>query len=131
MGKHTGSRTIDENDKNRFLKAYQKSLGNISASCKAAGITRASFYNIRNKDSNFKRRVEELNEFVGDYVESKLVQRIEKNDTIATIFYCKTKLQHRGYIEKSQLQYIGDKNNPICIKKIDDEDIKLIEEIQL
>ncbi len=35
-----------------------------------------------------------------DYVESKLFELIEEKNPAAVIFYCKTKLRHRGYVEK-------------------------------
>jgi len=39
---------------------------------------------------------------VGDYVEGALMGLIKKGNCAATIFYCKTKLRERGYIEKHQ-----------------------------
>lgn len=127
------SKNITQKQKNKFLSAYEKSLGNITIACKAAGFVRSTFYLYKEKDKDFGKRVRELNESVGDFVESKLLKRINNNDITGIIFYCKTRLKSRGYIEKSEVEYSGDKNNPIQLKtviEIAHEDIKLIEEME-
>lgn len=90
--------------KEAFLKALEKSLGNITLACKDIGIERKTFYNWRDSDPDFKARYEELAETVTDFVEAKLMQLINALDTTAVIFYLKTKGASRGYIEQKSVK---------------------------
>ncbi len=85
--------------KTMFLKRFEETKGNVSISVKAAGISRRTYYDWREVDPIFYERVLEIIESSGDFVESKLLGKINSNDTTAIIFYCKTKLKNRGYIE--------------------------------
>ena len=91
----------DKNIQDRFIKALVKSKGIISTACRAVGINRQTFYNWRDRDDkegeNFRKRVEEVMELQGDFVETKLLDNIENGDVTSVIFYCKTKLRNRGY----------------------------------
>ena len=88
--------------KEKLLKVLEDNKGNVSAACKSAGISRGVFYVWKNEDKDFRDKVNEIDESVGDFVENKLMTRIDKEDTTAMIFYCKTKLKHRGYTEKPE-----------------------------
>lgn len=88
--------------KKKFLEAYRLKHGNISMAAKAASISRSSFHSWFRTDPEFKDACVEIVESVGDFVESKLLQKISSNDTISIIFYCKTKLKERGYIERQE-----------------------------
>lgn len=91
--------------KRAFLQAYQKAFGNISEGCKAATISRGTYYNWLANDQTFSQALEEIepHEDFADFVESALVQRIRKEDTTAIIFAAKTKLRKRGYGEKHEI----------------------------
>ncbi|MBS0236051.1 MAG: hypothetical protein JSS50_01790 [Proteobacteria bacterium] len=39
-------------------------------------------------------------DLAADLVESALLKKIDEGNIIAIIFYCKTKLKHRGYTER-------------------------------
>lgn len=90
--------------KETFLKHLEKSLGVISTACKRTGITRQTYYNWINSDDEFKEQVNDIQEEQKDYVESKLIENIEKNDTTAIIFYLKTKAKDRGYTDKTEIK---------------------------
>lgn len=79
--------------KKTFIDAYGKSFGNITQSCKAADISRQTYYNWMLNDSEFKSAVDltEPAEVFLDFLESKLIQRINDGDTTAVIFALKTK----------------------------------------
>lgn len=97
---------MDNNlQKKGFIDAYQKTFGNISQSCKAIGISRQTFYNWLNNDTEFKSEIEavEPNELLIDFFESKLIERVNKGDTTATIFGLKTKGKSRGYVERQEI----------------------------
>lgn len=90
--------------KEAFLKALEKSLGNITMACREIGIERKTFYNWKDSDPAFRERYEEMAEVVTDFVESKFMQLINALDTTAVIFYLKTKGASRGYIEQKNIK---------------------------
>ena len=90
--------------KKRFLNNFAKSLGIISTACKLTKITRQTYYNWINTDNEFKECVNDIQEAQKDYVESKLIENIDKNDTTAIIFYLKTKAKDRGYTDKTEIE---------------------------
>lgn len=99
--------------KNAFLKEYKNNKCNISAACKKLGITRGTFYDWEKSDENFKVAVNEAIEGLYDSVEDKLQECINNMDTTAIIFFCKTKMKQRGYVEKQQLDLSGNVNHTI------------------
>jgi phage antirepressor YoqD-like protein len=89
--------------KKGFIEAYQKSFGNISQSCKAVGIARQTYYNwLQEEEFKIELKSIEPSELFLDFLESKLVERVNKGDTTATIFALKTKGKKRGYIERQE-----------------------------
>ena len=91
-----------EEKKEKFLEALTQSRGIISTACEAIGVCRGTYYRWYNADPEFKEKVEEITETQVDFVESKLIQAIDRGDITATIFYLKTKGKKRGYNEKAQ-----------------------------
>ena len=86
--------------KKKLLEYLKENKRNISNACEKAGISRWTFYNWCNEDPDFKEQVNEVEEYVGDIVESRLLKNIIEGRETSAIFYCKTKLKNRGYIEK-------------------------------
>ncbi len=93
--------TMEEN-KEKFLEALAHGYGIIATACEAISIGRSTYYRWYNADPDFKERVDEITETQVDFVESKLMQSINANDTTAIIFYLKTKGKKRGYTDKAQ-----------------------------
>ena len=83
--------------KKLMLEALEKSLGIITTACKAVGISRGSHYQYMENDAEYAAKVNELTEVQLDFVESKLIERINKGDTVAIIFYLNNKGKSRGY----------------------------------
>lgn len=111
--------------KKAFIEAYSKSFGNISQSCKAVGISRQTYYNWINDDPNFKIELDAVDpkELRLDFLESKLIERINKGDTTATIFGLKTLGKSRGYVERQEITGgDGAKLFEIVIVKNEDKD---------
>ena len=86
-----------DDTKKLMLEALEKSLGIVTSACKAVGISRQTHYKYMNSDAEYAAKVNELTEVQLDFVESKLIERINKGDTVAIIFYLNNKGKSRGY----------------------------------
>jgi hypothetical protein len=93
--------------KQSFIEAYQKSFGNVSQSCKASGISRQTFYNWKEEDSEFLSEIVnvEPEEVFIDFAENALAKKISEGDTTAIIFALKTKGKKRGYVERQEFNH--------------------------
>lgn len=90
-------------NKKKMLEELKKSLGIISTACDKAGIHRSTHYDWLEKDPEYAKEVEHIDERTGDFVEGSLLKKINSGDTTAIIFYAKTRLKGRGYIERKEL----------------------------
>jgi len=90
--------------KKAILKALIKSLGIVTTACKKVGIERSTFYEWYKTDEAFKKEVDDIQEIVLDFAESKLHQSINNGSDTAIIFYLKTKGKKRGYQEKIEME---------------------------
>ena len=91
--------------KKAFLKAYQNTFGNVSASCQIVGIVRQTYYNWTKNDPEFVQQLEdtEPQERFMDFLENKLVDKINSGCTTSLIFALKTKAKPRGYVERQEI----------------------------
>lgn len=83
--------------------------GTFAAACKLANVGHTWAYDLRGKDPLFGAAVaaamKEADRLGGDFAESKLMKKINEDDTTCILFYLKTKHKHRGYVEKSQTDF--------------------------
>lgn len=107
--------------KQRMIDEMERCLGIVTLACKAAGCSRNWHYDMLKNDPEYKRRIEEISEVTVDFVESKLHKQISKGDTLAIIFYLKTKGQHRGYL---QTYGGGDSGKPL--EEVDQININVV-----
>jgi len=108
------SKKVMQNRKKQILELYPKKACNVSAVCSAVGITRKTFYDYVNSDSDFKESIEESKEALLDNAESVLQKKIMGEDTISLIFFLKTKGRGRGYTERTEFEDVS-KREPIEI----------------
>lgn len=85
--------------KKAMVQAMQSTLGNVTASCKAVGMTRDTHYQWMKKDPRYRKAIEECEEIDLDFSEAALRKQIQKGNITAIIFHLKTKGKKRGYIE--------------------------------
>lgn len=120
-----------EHIKPKFLAEYERNLGIIAPSCRAVGIDRKTYYTWRERDPDFDEACKDIEEMQGDMVENKLLNRISEGDTAATIFYCKTKLKNRGYVERQELTgKDGEQLRQTVIQVADKDTARLLGNIQ-
>jgi hypothetical protein len=96
--------------KEAFIIAYKENFGNITIACESAGVGRGQYKAWCEKDSEFRQRLAEIEpeEIMLDFGEHKLMERVAKGDTLATMFLLKTKGKRRGYIERQEVAHEGD-----------------------
>lgn len=120
--------------KKRLLGELSKTHGLVTLACQQANIARASYYNWYNNDPIFAEACQEILERTYDHVENRLLQNIKQGDTTAIIFYCKTKMKHRGYSER--LEIAGANGGAIQTQhsiefKVNEADLDAIERLKL
>lgn len=89
--------------KKQLLKALEKSLGIVTTACKNVGIHRSTYYDWYNRDLQFKKEVDDINEVALDFGESKLFEQIADNIPSSTMFFLKCKGKKRGYVERQEI----------------------------
>jgi hypothetical protein len=117
-----------DNNKKTVLEALELSKGIVTSACASIGLARSTYYDWLNTDPIFKAAVDEIQETSIDFVESKLMEKINgvtcmgKDDVYdlapsdtAIIFFLKTKGKKRGYVERMEI----DNLNPIPVLNVD------------
>jgi len=105
-----------------FLAVFKLQNCNITKACEAVPIGRRTFYNWVENSKKFREAIQDLQESNIDWAEGKLRELIEGKDTIATIFYLKTRGKHRGYIEKQEVQASGNIDHKLIIEIVKTKD---------
>lgn len=89
--------------KKRFIKAYSSRLCNISKACEVVGVSRTTYYKWLDKDDIFKKKLKEAEEDFFDSLETTMFSKaITDKDTTMLIWLSKTKMKHRGYVERQE-----------------------------
>lgn len=102
----------DEKFRNKFIDTFRSKLGNVTATCKQMNVDVTTFYKWKKDFPEFKEKVETIQyQEAGDYVESKLFERIKDGDTTAIIFALKTRFRGKGY--STQVELTGANGTPI------------------
>tara|TARA_R100001440_G_scaffold75638_2_gene103383 strand:- start:281 stop:634 length:354 start_codon:yes stop_codon:yes gene_type:complete len=94
-------------NKKRLLVALKKHLGIVSSACNEVKISRTAYYEYYNNDKDFRNQVDDLQNVALDFVESKLFEQIQNDNSTSTIFYLKTKGKKRGFIEQNIIEHKG------------------------
>jgi len=89
--------------KKKVIDCLVKTKGIVTDACRMAGIGRTAFYEWLKDDPEFAAAVEDAKEQAIDFVEGRLFNLIENEDTTATIFFLKTRGKNRGYVERSEV----------------------------
>jgi len=99
----------------RFLQVFEKKLCNIKATCLAVQISRQTYYNWMDKVDTFKKEIADVQESFFDDLETKLYKKaIIDEDNTMLIFLAKTKMKHRGYTERTEMEDVS-KREPIQV----------------
>lgn len=104
--------------KEQMITALEKSLGVVSSASKACGVSRDAHYRWMKEDPTYKQKVEDIENISIDFVESQLFKQIQEGNTVATIFFLKTRGKKRGYVERQEIEFPG--TSEIVIRRASD-----------
>jgi len=107
--------------KKLMYEALKAKLGVVTAAAKRIKIDRTTHYLWLKKDESYKKWIEELPEITLDFVESALHKQIKLGNITSIIFFLKTKGKKRGYIERTEIEHLGE---PLNIKLNIPEEVK-------
>lgn len=86
----------------KVAEVYAKKAGNISSTCSSLGIDRTTFNAWREKYPKLSQLLNDVDESLIDFSESKLLEQISEGNLTAIIFHLKTKGKKRGYVESME-----------------------------
>lgn len=105
--------TKKEARQNQFIELYKKKIFNVTAACKALGISRIAYYKWL-KEKKFAQKIQDAREELIDFAENKLIQQINSGNMTAIIFFLKCQAKDRGYTET--ILHGSDEDKPLKIK---------------
>jgi hypothetical protein len=97
---------IDERtaqSKKDVLEALANTSGIVASACKAANVSRMTYYRWYNEDPEFKEKADDIKELQKDFAESLILKKMKEGDTTMLIFYAKTQMKDRGYTERQEI----------------------------
>lgn len=92
-----------EEAKAEFLGILEKSAGMVATACRKANISRATYYGWRRSDEAFAAQCDDIRELQKDAAEALILKKMKDGDTSMLIFYAKTQMKDRGYVERREL----------------------------
>ena len=87
-----------------MLEALKVTMGIVSPAADMVGLPRQTHYVWMKSDAGYKNEVEAIVERTYDFVETKMVERINQGSDTMLIWYSKTKMKHRGFVERTELE---------------------------
>lgn len=97
---------IDERvaqEKADLLQALANTSGIVSSACKAANVSRMTYYRWYNEDPDFREKADDVKELQKDFAESLILKKMKEGDTTMIIFYAKTQMKDRGYTTRTEI----------------------------
>ena len=82
--------------------------GNFAAVARVFGVTRSAVYQFVNSRTTLQAVAKECRESMKDNAESALYSAVLSGEAWAVCFYLKTQAKDRGYVERQEIQNVGD-----------------------
>jgi len=87
-----------------MLDALKFSMGIVAPACDMAGISRNTHYDWLKSDPGYAQEVHNINEGTFDFVETQMLKRIQAGSDTMLIWYSKTKMKSRGFVERTEVE---------------------------
>ena len=96
----TGCRKASDDE---IREAIKGSLANKTTISDRLKISRETLYRWMNEKPWIAEAIDAETEKTFDWVENKILQKIEAGDVTMTIFFAKTRMKQRGYVERQEI----------------------------
>ena len=103
--------------KEKFLEQLEKSFGLVATTCRKVGISRSTYYKWRKDDSQFADKADDIKELQKDVAEALILKKMKDGDTAMLIFYAKTQMKDRGYVERTEV--VGKDGADLSVRQYD------------
>jgi hypothetical protein len=123
-GDHETFRTLKR--KAAMLTALKHSMGIVTPALEMINLSRSVYYNWLKTDPGFREEVNAIEESRYDFVETKMVERINAGSDTMLIWYSKTKMKHRGFIERTEVEVT---NTPAFVVKPEQKGVNKVMDI--
>ena len=97
------------------------SFGNVTVIAARLGVSRQTVYSYMREWATVDTAIKEGRQTLNDLVENKMAQKMIGGDTTMIIFYAKTQMYDRGYVERHHMQ-----NMNIDISQLSTEQLERI-----
>ncbi len=88
-------------------QAIKDKRGFVTHAAKQLGISRRQLHRLINNHPTIKEALTDAREEMKDFAESEMYQKIMDGDTTMIIFYAKTQMKDRGYVERQEIDHSG------------------------
>ncbi len=117
MARRTRTDKRIKKEKEDLLNALAQTSGIVSSACKAANVSRMTYYRFYEEDATFRERADDIKELQKDFAESLILKKMKEGDTTMIIFYAKTQMKDRGYTERKEIT--GKDGEDLIKKEVD------------
>ena len=101
-----------------MIDAITQARGFVTKAADILGVSRNTFYVYMKKYKTVQQALDDTREKRHEWVESKLMGQIDKDNLTAIIFYLKTQGKHLGYVERQE--FTGKDGGAIVLVKWDE-----------
>lgn len=103
-----------DNRKELMLEVLKKCLGVVSAAVDKVGIARSTHYEWLLSDPEYKAAVDDIAERAIDFVETKMFEGVNNNDSGLIKYYLSTKGKNRGYVERQENRQVDGEGKDVA-----------------
>ena len=103
-----------------MIDAIEQANGFVTKAAEILGISRNTFYVYLRKYTTAQQALEDKREQRHDFVELKMMERINEGSDTMIIFYAKTQMKERGYVERQEIAHSGPDGGTIKVTLTDD-----------
>jgi hypothetical protein len=89
-------------------QAIRDKKGIVSQAAKQLGISRVQLHRLINRHPSIKVALTDAREELKDFAESRIYKGIADGNVTLLIFYAKTQMKDRGYVERQEVEHGGE-----------------------